>query len=99
MSDEMDLPPSLTQRSIDAVVQPSLYQDVRALRINPDAGVVRAISDSLEPRMKLSKVSVCAEKSGDKNDRRAIAARHAPSVIHGRSMQQQDVGGEQRLLP
>src|SRR5271167_725380 len=65
VADEVDLTLRLQQRLVDAGVEPPLDEKVRTLRVDADARVVRAVSDPLQPRMKLPEVRIGAEKSGD----------------------------------
>ena len=55
---------------------------------------VWTISNASEPGVELSEISVSAQESGDQDYRRSVTARYAETVINGRGVKEENVGGK-----
>jgi len=65
VADKMDFPAGPAKGFLNRFIQLLSNQEVRTLRVEPDAGKEWYITDSREPLMQWSQVSVRAEKSRD----------------------------------
>jgi len=95
----MNLASSLSQCLINRLVQSTLDQQVRTLRINADTGKIGPVSNAAQPSMKFRKVEIGAKEAGYDDDRGAIAMRHAQAVVHGCCVQDEYLSPKQCLGP
>jgi hypothetical protein len=68
VSDQVDLPASLSARPGDRLIQMTLDQEIWTIRIDPDSREIRTIADPAEPPMKLHQIEVGPGESGNNDD-------------------------------
>ncbi len=96
---QMNFASGLGQGFFDRLIEAALDQQVRTFRVNANTRKIRMITNTPEPRVKLGQVKIGTEKTGNNHDGRSVPARHAQAVIHGRGMQQENLGSEKSFRP
>src|SRR5581483_6851470 len=95
----MNLVSALASRLIDSFVEPLPDNEIRALGIQANAGVVGAITNPLQPVRHHHQVRVPVEKAWDEDDRGSVTMGDANAVVHRRSDKQQKLNAKERFVP
>jgi len=99
VADQVNLASSFCQSFVDRLAEAALDQQVRTLRIDTDARKIRAVSDTPQPCVEFRQVEVGAEKTGDYDDRRTVAARDAKPVVDRGRVQKKNFSTEKSFCP
>jgi hypothetical protein len=99
VSEEMDFAAGLAAREVHGVIEALTNEEIRAVGIQADSGVVRTVADAAQPGEDLDEVDVAAEETGDDHYRGTVASGNAETVVDGRGAEEEDLDPAERLLP
>src|ERR1022692_1752956 len=95
----MYLAAGLGQRPVYRLGHMALNQQVRTVGVDTDPGKIRPVSDAAQPGVQFRQIKIGAEKTGNENDSRVIAAGRTKTVVNRGRVQQENLGSEQRFGP